>query len=956
MSSRKSWIVSRPFEINVKSIGRMVEAIRALHKKPLDAELIIRDFGPEGEHAQAMIRLFYESKMKSNRAKTLYSDWHRVFQQVSAYSPNRTKGLEKIYNLGSNVDYQKLLFSIHTYYAFIMKLIAAEIVTLYGAGKFAQSYLENLTEADTLGKLETRLAEVEDGVLFEGLSFIRNFVDGDYFSWYLDEWNEAMHVEIKKLIRTLSDYEIATTDLEPERVRDLFKSLYQKLIPRAIRIRLGEYYTPDWLADLVLDTAGYTEGNFARQARAKGSTETPLDLRFLDPSCGSGTFLLLAIKRMKEYAEGNFIDPKIIADKITTNIIGFDLNPLAAIASRTNYLLALGDLIRELKRLKDRELPVYLADSIMVQQRSTLLGRNFILRTTVGEFAIPSSIMDKKILHRLLFLITEYISKDYSTEEFLARLKIDLSPLDESDTISLGKLYSMFQQLEKKGKNRIWTGILKNSFAPLFKGKFDFVIGNPPWISWDNLPESYRRTLEQVWGEVWSSYKLIDPGGAFKKDIAALFVAYCLTRYLNETGTLGFLIPFTLFKVQSGRGFRRFLANTTKIQTVHDVVSLKPFEGAVNRPAMLICSHGSTKFPLKVTSWSKKDGEAINFFATLDKVKRQTRRQDLVMEPIEGIGFPESPWMMVKDGAQKPLRKIIATSQFAAQEGINTRRANGILFLELIDKEEDLAYIQNMNEEGAVRVDRKQGRVETDLLYPLLRGEDVDRWNAQPSSYIIVPNNPISGEALDETKLKVNFPKAYEFLLKFKNELGKRTFYSKSLSDAGLPFYTLFQVNQITFSEYKVVSKEISGEISGKGDFAASVIGPSSVKSEHIMPKKIVIPDHKLMFVPCRSEDEAFFVAGILNSSPARLVVASYTIETSMSTHVLDYVRIPMYDKKDSIHKSIVRTSKQAHESCKNAAKLAKVQSSLDSDVAKLFDLSDNELKVIRQSLDALLD
>jgi hypothetical protein len=461
MSSRKAWIVSRPFEVTVQSIGRMVEAIHALHKKPLDAELMIRDFGPEGELAQTMVKLLYNSKMKSNRAKTLYGDWQRVFQQVSAYSPNQTEGLEKIYNVGGDVDYQKLLFSIHTYYAFIMKLIAAEVVVIYGEGKFAQSFLENLTEADTLGKLKTRLAEVENGVLFEDLSFIRNFVDGDYFSWYLDEWNEAIHEEIKKVIRTLADYEIATTDLEPERVRDLFKSLYQKLIPRAIRIKLGEYYTPDWLADMVLDTAGYTEGNFARQARAKGSVEAALDLRFLDPSCGSGTFLLLAIKRMKEYGESNFVDPKTLADKITTNIIGFDMNPLAAIASRTNYLLALGDLIRELKRLKDRELPIYLADSIMVEERSTVHGRNFVLRTTVGEFSIPSSIMEKKILNKLLSLITEYISKKYSTEEFLARLKIDLPPLEESDTANIGQLYSIFEELEKKGKNRIWTGIIK---------------------------------------------------------------------------------------------------------------------------------------------------------------------------------------------------------------------------------------------------------------------------------------------------------------------------------------------------------------------------------------------------------------------------------------------------------------------------------------------------------------
>ncbi len=56
-----------------------------------------------------------------------------------------------------------------------------------------------------------------------------------------------------------------------------------------------------------------------------------------------------------------------------------------------------------------------------------------------------------------------------------------------------------------------------------------------------------------------------------------------------------------------------------------------------------------------------------------------------------------------------------------------------------------------MKQEGTNEVDKKRGQVETDLLYPLLRGEDVARLNAQPSSYIIVPNDSISVEALIET-------------------------------------------------------------------------------------------------------------------------------------------------------------------------------------------------------------
>jgi hypothetical protein len=56
-----------------------------------------------------------------------------------------------------------------------------------------------------------------------------------------------------------------------------------------------------------------------------------------------------------------------------------------------------------------------------------------------------------------------------------------------------------------------------------------------------------------------------------------------------------------------------------------------------------------------------------------------------------------------------------------------------------------------MKQKGTNELDEKQGQVETDLLYLLLREEDVARLNAQPSSYIIVPNDSISGGALIET-------------------------------------------------------------------------------------------------------------------------------------------------------------------------------------------------------------
>jgi hypothetical protein len=58
------------------------------------------------------------------------------------------------------------------------------------------------------------------------------------------------------------------------------KVLYESVIAPDTRHRLGEYYTPDWLAAAMVEKA----------------VDDPLQQRVLDPACGSGTFLFQAVR------------------------------------------------------------------------------------------------------------------------------------------------------------------------------------------------------------------------------------------------------------------------------------------------------------------------------------------------------------------------------------------------------------------------------------------------------------------------------------------------------------------------------------------------------------------------------------------------------------------------------------------------------------------------------------
>jgi len=945
-----------PLEINTHTILRLLEAIRGLKRKPIEAQLLLEDFGPKSEISRRIILILYEIliKSKSSRTKMLFEDWKRVFSQVCAYSKEKLEGLVDYYGLKDYkaVDVEKLMFAIHTYYTILMKLLTSEIVTLF-ADSLIGSYLKRLEEAYLRSKDEMliELKEMEEGGIFAELG-IKNFLEADYFAWYLDEWNDKIAGLIYEIVKKLLDYEPATIELSPERVKDLFKRLYQNLVPRTIRHKLGEYFTPDWLAELVLDEVGY-DGN--------------PDKKVLDPACGSGTFLVLVIKRIKEYAEEHFVDKRTLITKIVKNVQGIDLNPLAVLAAKANYIIALADLLRYRSK-EGIEIPIYLADSIAVGRKLTLFGGwEVYLKTSEGEFWIPHEVLDKGLLSRILEDIEFCVKNKYSKETFKEFISKKYK-LNQNSIESLTRLYWKILSLEKKGRNKIWTRILKNSFAPLLIGKFDYVVGNPPWINWENLPEFYREETKGLWE--WYGLTKTTKGtglGKVKRDMAMLFVARCLDRFTEENGKFAFLIPFTVYKTQAGGGFREFLAkgywknkkvnSPCKVLKIHDLVTLYPFEGAVNRTSLVVIEKsGKTEFPIPCVMWHNPRSKGIDQEAELEEVKKTTKQFDLVFIPIEE-NKPESPWMEITEKAYEGIKKVFGESQYyKAYEGVNTA-LNQVYWIKVISEQPNGLLITNPPLPGQKKkVKQVKQVVEKDLVYPLVRGRDVKDWYVMGDyGWIILPHNPKTGDPLPESKTKLNLPKTYQYFLNFKRDLENRSIHK--LWGKGNPFYAVYDIGDYTFYPYKVVWKYVAGKISGKAELSTAVLEPVNDK---FIGKKPIIPNEKLMLIPLDNKEEAYYVSGILNSSPTELLVASYVIETAISTHILNKIKIPNFNPKNPLHQKLSQLSQKAHEIAKKIYEenredlkedLKKIEEEIDKTVAELYGITDDELKEIRKCL-----
>jgi type II restriction/modification system DNA methylase subunit YeeA len=692
------------------------------------------------------------------------------------------------------------------------------------------------------------------------------------------------------------------------------------------------------------------------------------------------------------YAENHHMLDQLL-HYVLDNVVGYDMNPLAVLTARTNYLLHIADLLTYASGTI--EIPVYLADSIMLERKTDTSFSSsstytptttYILRTVVGDFKIPASLVQKGYLPNILDEVSKALESKYTVNNFMNRIKAYYT-LDEKELELLVSFYEKLLQLEEEKKNNVWVAIIRNAFAPILRGKFDFVIGNPPWINWENLPETYRESSKPLWLK-YGLLKTISIGG-FKKDLAMLFLVRSFDLYLKEGGKLGFLMPFTVFKTQAGAGFREFLARKTKILVVHDLVTLYPFEGAVNRASAIVVEKiydlGLEKIPedkqkevnnaynanirgVPHVIWVNASGKPIPQDSSLSDVLRQTRRYKLILTPIDPKE-PETPWMQIIQKNLDITRKLLEGRQFyEAHAGVYVA-LNQVFFIQLKGKTPDgKLVITNPPEAGQKKkVKQVEAVIEPDLVYPLIRGKDIKKWyvDFKEKRYIILPHYK-DGRPIPHSEMKIKYPSTWAYLYNFFNDLINRSggFLKKKLEPyrkyplekaekLTVPFYFVMNKVESSFTPYKVVWKRIAGAITGKAiSFACAVVEP--------IEGKPVIPDDGIILIEASSPEEAYYLAGFLNSIIARTIIASYTYELRQETHIVDFIKIPKFDSNNSFHLKIADLSKKAHQLakciyseekpdyCKNAKaeeELRKVERELDLAVAQLLGLSKDDLR-----------
>ncbi len=549
---------------------------------------------------------------------------------------------------------------------------------------------------------------------------IYGVVEEDFFDWVLEV--EGGQSFVRTMARRLSRFDWSTVE------HDVLKVLYESIIGAETRRRLGEYYTPDWLADQIITTA----------------VTDPLRQRVLDPACGSGTFLFHAVRRNLAAAADAGVPLEEALARLTDHVVGIDLHPVAVALARVTYLLGIGRerLVSPLRGAV--RVPVYLGDSVQWQQRLDLLSE--------GHLVVPTGSGGQLFQDELRF--PDRLLRDHGGFDQLVTAMATLAgrtrragsvpsltalfnrlAIAEEDRTAIVQSFEVLCRLHDEGRDHIWSYYIRNLARPVWLSqpgnRVDVLVGNPPWLSYRHMPADMQAAFKEMSRSrgLWQGDTV-----ATHQDLSGLFVARAVQQYLAIGGSFAFVLPngvldrgyFSGFR--SGRYADPVEPTAVAFTGSWDLRRLRPH--FFPRGSCVVFGRrrepgGAVELPAQTTRWTGRLPQGQD---TWDIVAAHVTRQAAELA-ISAEDLSESPYEpRFKNGATIfPKVLFFVESRSAGPLGLGAGRRS-------------VRSARSSTEKRPWKdLPRLEGIVESEFVRPVLLGESVLPYRVLPPCEAVLP-------------------------------------------------------------------------------------------------------------------------------------------------------------------------------------------------------------------------
>ncbi len=737
----------------------------------------------------------------------------------------------------------------------------------------------------TFGLDVNQIAENDPEDLLKGRQFseatgLHGVIETDFFAWPIEVGAAPL---IKTIARRVARFDWSSPPT------DVAATLYQTVIPAQERRDLGEYYTPRWLTKAIVEEV----------------VTDPVNQRVLDPACGSGAFVAECVEHFLKAATRQKVPETKLFELLRDAVTGIDVHPVATHLARAAWVIAARPAIAQSVSTAVT-VPIYLGDSLQLRYQSRDLFAANNVTIGVGddantELLFPVALVNHaESFDQLMVDVAEYIE---SGED--PKLAMGDVPLTGGESETLAGTIDKLKDLHDKGRDHIWAYYIRNLVRPitLARNKVDVIVGNPPWINYNQTTDVLRDELvNQSRNEygIWAGGRY-----ATHQDVASLFYARCVDLYLRDGGLIGMVMPHSA--LQSGqhtkwrtgewksRGGARTLSVNFQVRKAWDLERLNPNTFFPNASCVVFAKR------------TGEDGKARALTGTVRQWVGETgsgnvRRVDMeITDTSQGLLSPYAN--QTRQGSTMVPRVLFFVNEIPnpttvrVSNTITTSPRRGVY-----DKEPwkslDLPSLNGNTLEREHLLDAHLGETlapfamldPLKVILPIRRGTTMIEYD--PDARYGVAGNSM------ERRMRSRW-----------NEINRTWEKSKRSGNE------LNLIGQIDY--YAKLTSQLAWQ-GDKGDRPIRIVyNQSGAPTAAILQDDEAIVDYTLYWVSCRGLSEAFYLLAIINSETLAEAVNRYTIPnwSGKTRHLQKHLwrlPIPEFDDGDSLHVDVADAGRDA--------------------------------------------
>jgi hypothetical protein len=540
-----------PSDVRLDEVLQLDVSSDTAHEHAALAELLTRYLGREGAQPLTADMIAFDLGVDSEVCLRHLPNLSMLVERAMAERPDYAAVIEKLW-----ADFVAYLGGAQVPGSFSGAVYTAELYTV----TLAKLICANVIARDGLHSDDAELRAILGGAYFKACGFI-NLVEYDYFGWL----NESPYVDAlvpmaREIQADLRIYNFITT---PE--DDLFGRMLAQLAGRLQQLLLGQEWTPTWLArQMARELIG-----------ALPAGETP---RFVDMCCGSGSMLVQVVHAWRARARECNTSAADLASELTQVATGFDIDPLAVMLAKVNWVIATRDDLGEVDDGRPVAIPIYLADSLWAKTPvGVLVSANagaYTLTLHDQPLLLPAFLVrpecrylfDALLDHAYALSAAGAKRRGAAVDASALRLALQEACQDASHELAalelaatekfFAELVGALSTLQGTGLNGIWAFVLRNSYRPgLMVGQFNGLISNPPWLALSKIANNpYRKTLRAE----AETYGIKGPGQShLHTELATTFLLHATDYYLRSGAPIACVLPDTVLNGHQHTPFRR---------------------------------------------------------------------------------------------------------------------------------------------------------------------------------------------------------------------------------------------------------------------------------------------------------------------------------------------------------------------------------------------------------------